>query len=136
MKQFEKCMNVIGFFASSSRVICSPPVLTTDEDYVIYTDKPSDLKKELTDLGYVYSAVDAEKYKTSDKPAFEAYNRFDTYRHPVTNENLIVVFSTRDFRKWRTSTLLATKLNLTKKEDRVALFRVVRSEGQLFDSWG
>lgn len=130
--RFLKASGVIGWFETGSRVICNPPVMDTDRDFVIYTDNQRALRKELEFLGYTYSSKDMEKYKLKATDPFEMYNSFDAYRHPDTDENLIVVSNTQDFRRWRVATQVATKLNLTNKNHRIILFRAIRSGGLLF----
>lgn len=126
---FEKAISVIGWFESGSRVICDPPPTDTDHDFVIYTDSKSESRRELEALGYTRSNKD---YKASKTDPFAMYNSFDSYRHTDNDHNLIVVFGTGDFKRWKVATQLATLLNVTDKDKRVALFRAVRSAGTMF----
>lgn len=131
---FLKASGVIGWLETGSRVICNPPVLDTDHDFIIYTDNLRNLRKELEYLGYVYSNKDLEKYKLGKTDPFQMYNSFDAYRHPTTEDNLIVVGNAVDFKRWRVATQIATELNLRDKANRVMLFRAIRSGGVLFQS--
>lgn len=131
---FNDCINMSGFFASGSRVICSPPPEDTDEDYVLHTPNKKALQKELEALGYVLSSKDMEKYKAGNTDPFAMYNSFDAYRHPDNKHNLIVVSNQSDFKMWKVATLLARDLNLTDKAERIALFRVIRSRGEVYQS--
>lgn len=130
---FARAPDVIGYFASGSRVICSPAPQDTDEDYVIYTANPGALRVQLDRLGYTYSAKDVEKYKAGKTDPFAMYNKFDAYRHPGNDHNLIVPYTVKDFKKWKVATQVATALNLTNKADRIMLFRAIRSDGQIFE---
>ena len=132
MYLFEKAMNVIGWFATGSRVICSPAPLTTDEDFVLFTSNLKTLRLQLEALGYTYSNKDMEKYKLSKTDPFHMYNQFDAYRHPDNAHNLIVLSREQDYLRWKVATLVAKELNLTDKKDRIMLFRAIRSGGTLF----
>jgi len=163
---FENCLNVVGFFATGSSIICDPPVVDSDKDYVIYTNSPAKLEAELVALGYTKTSDPSYGKKSNENnlagaiPAtnprwpnpfnrppqlapteettpvkrdpFEEFNTFDAYRHPDNTDNLIVLSSIKDFRLWKVATLLAKDLNVTDKAKRIALFRAVRSGGEVF----
>ena len=133
-RAFQDAFYVMGYFRTGSSYICNPPVLDTDEDWVLYTSQHRALHKELEDRGYILSSKDAQGYlATSDDldGLFKPYNRFWAYRHKETNENLIVVDQYLHFLQWKVATELAKRLNVTNKEDRVALFRAIRSGGTM-----
>lgn len=132
MYLFEKAINVTGWFATGSRVICSPAPLTTDEDFVLFTSNLKTLRLQLEALGYTYSNKDVEKYKLDKTDPFYMYNQFDAYRHPDNDHNLIVLSREQDYLRWKVATLVAKELNLTDKKDRIMLFRAIRSGGTLF----
>ena len=131
---FLKANGVIGWMETGSSVICNPPVLDTDRDYIIYTDNLRILRKELEVLGYTYSNKDVEKYKLGKTDPFQMYNSFDAYRHPDTPDNLIVMDKSADYRRWQVATKVATELNLKDKAQRIMLFRAIRSGGTLYQS--
>lgn len=132
MYLFEQALSLVGFFPTGSRAICNPPPEDTDEDFVLSTGNPKQLRGELEALGYTYSSKDVEKYKAGKTDPFAMYNSFDAYRHPDNDHNLIVVKHALDFKRWKVATLLAKELNLTNKEHRIMLFRAVRSGGELY----
>lgn len=135
MLLFERAMSVLGWQATGSSFICNPPVLDTDQDFVLFTATPYNTRKELEALGYTYSSKDAEKYKLDETEVadpFQTYNSFDAYRHPDNNHNLIVVNKAIDFTRWKVATLVAKELNLKDKATRVMLFRAIRSGGTLY----
>lgn len=109
-------------FPTGSRVICNPPVLDTDEDWAILAEHttwgPANkaLYDKLTELGFT---LEGDKYK--DASTFNSYRLF--------NINLIVFRDKREFDKYKLATNIATVLNLTKKEDRVHLFQMIRDGG-------
>lgn len=106
----------VGIYKTGSSVICNPPVLDTDEDYVIYTNKESQLRKWLLANGVTQSCEDKEEYDLESE--FMSCYRKD-------NINLIVVYSKKTFDRWVYATKLAKKLNLLKKEQRITLFKFV-----------
>lgn len=129
-RKFMSAHNVLGYAQTGSSYICNPPVLDTDEDWVLLVHNQAAAKQELLSLGYTFSAKDKEGYNVSATPdPFQPHNRFDAYRNPDTNENLIVVDNPYSFMQWKTATALAKRLNLTDKDDRIAMFRAVRSSG-------
>ena len=101
-------------FKTGSSVICNPPVLDTDIDYMIYSDVMDKLVAHLVDTGW--AKCDPEDYEENTRP-FLAFRK-DKYNFIVTN-NLDY------YDKFEEATRLATKLNLLKKEDRITLFSYV-----------
>ena len=104
---------VVGWHQTGSTVICDPPVLTTDEDYVIYTYDMEELVKELLAIGYKICG-DAE-YK--GKGEFTAVRK--------GKYNYIIVEKEALYNRYEAAMLLAKKRNLCVKEVRVALFRQI-----------
>lgn len=131
---FEKATEVIGWFATGSRVVCDPAPQDTDEDFVLFTSNLKGARAQLEKLGYTYSSKDVEKYKDGNTDAFAMYNKFDAFRHPDNAHNLIVVSNALDFKKWKVATLVAATLNITDKAKRVTLFRAIRSGGTYFEA--
>jgi hypothetical protein len=131
---FEEALDIVGWFATGSRVICDPAPKDTDEDFCLYTNNLKTVRTQLEHLGYVYSNKDVEKYKTVNTDPFQVYNSFDAYRHPNNNHNLIVVSNVLDFKRWKVATLTAKALNITDKAQRVTLFRAIRSGGTVFQA--
>ena len=129
---FERATDVIGWFASGSRVICDPAPEGTDQDFVLFTPNLKTLRPQLESLGYVYSNKDVEKYKKGATDEFAMYNSFDAYRHPDNDHNLIVVSNVYDFKKWKVATMVAKELNVLDKAQRIMLFRAIRSGGTIF----
>jgi len=132
MLLFERAVSVLGWQATGSGYICNPPVLDTDQDFVLYSVDLRTARKELEALGYTYSVKDVEKYKLGKTDPFQMYNSFDAYRHPENNHNLIVVNKATDFTRWKVATLVAKELNITDKALRIMLFRAIRSGGTLY----
>lgn len=99
---------------TGSRHIVSPPVMDTDEDYVVYIDDEplKDVALHLEDFGW----------KMDSNKKYHNGNFFSVRQGDI---NLIVVNNLNYFRRWEWATELAKKLNLKEKEDRVALFEHV-----------
>jgi hypothetical protein len=106
---------VLDMFPTGSRVICNPPVLDTDEDWVVLCDSRSLLHYVLVEHGY--SKTSKKYYRVSSK--------ITTYRHEKNNFNLIVTDVKDMFDRWREATEIATQENLTNKEDRIKLFELI-----------
>jgi hypothetical protein len=98
-------------YPTGSRVICSPPVLDTDEDYVVLI-RPGTLGK-LGEAGF-------RQTSREDDYGIEGFTAWR--RGPV---NLICTNHRRFYEKFVNATRLARKLNLTGKEQRIALFQAV-----------
>lgn len=106
-----------GIYQTGSSVICNPPVLDTDIDYIICEQGGGiELHKFLLANKFHKSTQDEEEYDLESE-AFECYRR--------GNINLIITTNYNWYLKWVEATKLAKKLNLLKKEQRVALFKYV-----------
>lgn len=105
-----------GIYQTGSSVICNPPVIDTDIDYIIYTNEDIKLDTFLKCEGFIESCKDREEYDLTDE-GFYCYRK--------ENINLITTTSFPFYLKWVTATKLAKKLNLLNKEDRITLFQFV-----------
>lgn len=114
-------INELGlpFILTGSRVICNPPVEDTDLDIVIdvsgmvYDEGIDHTISQFTNLGYRHTG--SKNYGVGE---------FTTFRHE--HINLILVFNNNLFDAWCYATKIAKELNITKKEDRVILFSIVK----------
>jgi hypothetical protein len=97
-----------------SRVTCSPPVMSTDEDFVVLTKERIDAP--LVAFGFC-PAPGAEFYTGNDNGGFRSFRRGDV--------NLIVTQEVEFYDKFQLATHLATRFNLLRKEDRIALFQAI-----------
>ncbi len=105
-----------GIYQTGSSVICNPPVMDTDIDFIICTGKVIKLHEFLLRNGFLQSCADEEEYDIESE-GFECYRK--------DNINLIVTTNYEWYLKWVVATKLAKKLNLLKKEDRITLFKFV-----------
>lgn len=118
------CVYILEFHRTGSSYICDPPVTNTDVDYVCLVEESSKviLDTWLTNQGY----TDVSKM----------YEGTDFISARKERLNLIIVWSDSNYEGWVEATLQAKELNLTNKEDRVALFKKVRNEVMFGDSDG
>ena len=129
---FDKALRVLH---TGSRVICDPPVMNTDDDYLllIHPVRQWEIRGDLANDGYFGggSLVAEGLRPLSIKPDYSERWNGSTYRsYKKGNINIILTCDPDYFENFRCSTLLAKKLNLRNKADRVALFEAIN-----FDEW-
>lgn len=103
-----------------SRVTCNPPVLDTDQDYLIEILNPTNTK--ISDAVGWFHIFDfkfegGEHYQVLASGSFMSFRKKDI--------NLIVTANPEFARKHRLATKLCTQYNLLKKTDRIALFQAI-----------
>ena len=104
--------DVLDWFATGSSIICNPPVLDTDFDYVILAPLNSyELDQFLEDQGF--------------KTNFEDYDIEDFRSWKQGQINYIITDSIKWFENMKVATKLAKKLNLLDKQQRIDLFDYV-----------
>jgi hypothetical protein len=106
---------VMDMFPTGSRVICDPPVLDTDEDWVLMVPHRKAFRPFLRELGFTQTS----------RTYYRVTSSITTYRHPDNSLNLIVTDEQDMFDRWREATEIATQENLTNKEDRIKLFELI-----------
>lgn len=118
----------LAAWPTGSRYICNPPVTNTDDDYVLFVEDIKAAYLELLDTNWTIGGANNASYTVEDVD-----NWFSAKKH-INGEvvNYIVVSDQDQFSKWVTATELAKKLNLLKKEDRIALFEVVVKGEKLY----
>lgn len=103
------CVQPVG-----SRITCSPPPTTTDEDWLMLTDSnPAGVLKSLDfvqDRGPRF-------YTGNDDGSFRSWRRGDL--------NIITTPDSMFYERFLTATHLAARFNLLDKQDRIALFQAV-----------
>jgi hypothetical protein len=97
-----------------SRVTCSPPVMNTDEDFIVLTKERIDAP--LMACGFRLD-LGVEFYTGNDNGGFRSFRRGDV--------NLIVTQEVKFYDKFELATHLAMRFNLLRKEDRIALFQAI-----------
>ena len=121
---FAKGLPVHGFWPTGSKYICDPPVTNTDEDWVCwtnYTDK--NIRKVLKRTGWKCDMGEDEEfdYKVPDE-----LSRYPFLSFRKGDINLIVFFDPEGLGWFVEATEIAKRLNVTDKEDRIALFNAVQ----------
>lgn len=120
MSKILKCgvsQYVRDYRPTGSWVMCDPPVLNTDKDYIILVNDFDSYAAELQD-DYGFECTTGE-YPI---PADEACT-FSTFRRG--DINLIVTENKGFFDSFCDATVLSTKLNLLDKKQRITLFQYV-----------
>lgn len=103
---------------TGSRYICDPPVLDTDDDYIVLVDDLAEsIEKFLYQDGWKRSG--AESYPVGGN--WESIKK--TFNGTVIN--LIMTDDENFFNRFVHATETAKKLNLLKKEDRIVLFQAI-----------
>lgn len=102
----------VDWFITGSSVICNPPVLDTDFDYVILVKYDS---YELDTL------LEQQGFKTN----YADYDIEDFRSYKQGQINYILTDNIEWFEKMRVATNLAKKLNLLDKQQRINLFDYV-----------
>lgn len=123
MFPIELIPHVKDFFPTGSRVICDPPVFTTDEDWAVLIHGASPWAMEDKELALALTA------NGFVKEGQEQYNssKFHSWRCDANQLNLIVFNDNREYEKYKLATRIATVLNLTHKPDRIKLFEMIRN---------
>ena len=128
---FETLSGVL-VWPSGSSYICDPPVINTDEDWLIYS--PPELFRQTRELAFANHFSRSAQRSSYTKIA-EQRDRFIAYRSlppgpwrtcPYGNNlNLIITCDLDFYQKFQFATEEAKRLNLLVKDDRINLFQKV-----------
>lgn len=110
--------NVRIFHPTGSRYICEPPVMDTDEDYVVLVKDIRSFLDVLVDGGWSIN-------DDNDEYDHEVFNevKFSTARKG--DLNLVIYESAIGYAAFVEATKVCKTLNLTDKDDRVMVFQAV-----------
>lgn len=103
---------------TGSRYVCNPPVMDTDEDFIVCVDNLAEFDSKIIGVGFVNTANDYDYGGDSD---FNRY--FASYKRDGLN--IIATTNREIYWKFVTATNLAKRFNLICKQDRVELFRAI-----------
>lgn len=106
-----------GIYATGSAVICNPPVLNSDKDFIICATNPRLLIEFLVKNNFEVSLNNDGTYKFNPDDGITCLRRDEV--------NLVVTASRDFYLKFVEATDLAKKLNLLEKSQRIALFQYV-----------
>jgi len=106
---------------TGSRFICDPPVLDTDDDWIILVKDLEYAKYKAARLDW-HSAGAGYYREGSDH---EELGPFVSMRHSEGNSNYVFTDDAEFYDRYVAATLLAKKYNLLNKPDRIQLFHAV-----------
>ena len=112
-------MNAV-FQRTGSRETCNPAPTDTDVDFVVFARDPR-----------VVRCIAQAGFTNTSAPHVDTYGGsgpFETFR--CGEVNLIVTYDERFYDAWCGATMIAKRLNLMNKADRIALF-----QGFLYCNW-
>jgi hypothetical protein len=106
---------------TGSRYICNPPVLDTDDDYIVLVDN---LEQSLEKFLY------KEGWKRSGSEGYSTDGEWESIKKTIdgTVVNLIMTDNENYFNRFVHATETAKKLNLLEKADRIVLFKAIVSD--------
>jgi len=109
---------ILGIFPCGSRITCSPPILDTDEDWIIRVDDFSIKKVDdhLVEQGFRLGGSILHNL-TPESQKFWSYTK--------QGLNHLIVYDIEFFNKFNLATKVCKRLNLRKKVDRICLFQAI-----------
>ena len=105
---------------------CSPPVTSTDRDYLILSY--FNIEAKLIEAGYVQTDSDPTKPKSTTNSIPAAKNGKDSLLFTSWRRGNINIILTRDtdhFNKHKIAGYVCKRLNLMKKEDRIMIYDAI-----------
>lgn len=121
IKKEGACWQELARHPTGSRFVCDPPVLDTDDDWVILVENLEYAKYEAARLSWYYA--DMGYYRADG--SCEELAPFVSMRHSNDNSNYIFTDDAEFYDRYVAATLLAKKYNLLNKADRIQLFHAV-----------
>ena len=106
---------------TGSRFTCDPPVMDTDDDWIILVEDLEYAKYKAARLDWICSGTDYYR-EGSDH---EELGPFVSMRHSEGNSNYVFTDDAEFYDRYVAATLLAKKYNLLNKPDRIQLFHAV-----------
>jgi len=104
-----------------SRVTCDPPVMDTDEDFLVYINDPVKSLAFIDDFiagnGWRFDGSAIFDYEVGPDENFKSYSK--------DGVNLIVTRNEMFYKRFMAATSVAKYLNLLNKYDRIGLFQAV-----------
>ena len=121
IKKEGACWQELARHPTGSRFVCDPPVLDTDDDWVILVENLEYAKYKAARLSWYYA--DMGYYRADG--SCEELAPFVSMRHSKDNSNYIFTDDAEFYDRYVAATLLAKKYNLLNKADRIQLFHAV-----------
>lgn len=116
-----KAPGILKYHPTGSYYTCNPPVVDTDEDWVVLVEYRPDTDPEGHLIHHDYYRTNND-YKLCDR------NQFRTYRHRENRHNLIVTTNPDWYERFVEATEIAKEENLLRKADRIVLFELIMSK--------
>lgn len=98
------------FTPVGSRVTCNPPPTDTDEDWLVL-DLDKSVANWLSESGWEYGG------------SMQSEDTFASYK--IDDVNVICAFTKDEYAHFKLATDVCQKLNVLKKDDRIALFEAI-----------
>ena len=106
-----------------SSITCNPPVVNTDVDYLCLVTDINAFAEDAVRRGFDFAGSIINNGSTEITSESIESEDFEFVSFRLGNNNLIAVEKDVFFDRFMLATRLATRFNLLKKEDRVALFQ-------------
>jgi hypothetical protein len=121
--------HALRFEHVGSRVTCNPAPIDTDDDWLVLLSESDDFHK-------TQGILEANGFKLGGSEPVETEIAADKKFLSFSDDkiNLIITFSPKFFDRFMRATRLATRFNLMKKPDRIALFQAILYENDVADS--
>lgn len=118
-----------------SRVTCDPPVMHTDEDYLVLVKNMQEAIVALQSLGFELPKTEEEK-KEYVKMGLTSQYSFQSMR--FGDVNYIITEDAFFFERFLTASHVCKTLNILNKEDRITVFEAVRGHSfarEFYPEW-
>lgn len=113
------CPTIVAVEPTGSRVICDPPPIDTDEDWLVLSNNIKETDNFLRGRGFEYcSPIWSFEESGSNYPfGFASYRRGES--------NVLMTPSVNFYNRFVAATHAAKAMNLLDKHDRIRLFQVI-----------
>lgn len=125
LNRLKKLLPEARIHPAGSRYVCSPPVMRTDIDFLVYTEKSTETFLTLVEAGYKKSEVASYRGMTDS-------SEFDAWRKGAVN--LIVTSSLHYAETFQTATSICKTYNVREKWHRVIIHETLRGNDLIGDS--
>lgn len=113
-------------FPTGSRFICNPPVMDTDEDWVILVENKDVAVDRLTSMvGEAWTIGGSGSGRRGGSSVFTSLKRHTVFPSSGGVVNAIITADFGFYSRFKAATAIAKRLNILRKEDRIALFNAV-----------
>lgn len=107
--------------AVGSRVTCNPPVINTDQDFLVFVNN-HEMEAALAQLGQLDYCLDGSVVEDTMGVLL---GKFHSFSNEENNVNIIMTGDMEFYNLFLQATVLCKYLNLLMKEERVAVFQTI-----------